>query len=60
MEHDTHTALVKLFWAWLLVGVSQMTPLQAVQFIAAIAATIYTLVQTVVLVWDRFRKGSAS
>jgi len=59
-DTDTHTALVRLFWTWFLVGISQMTPLQAVQMIAAIAATIYTVVQTVVLIFDRVRKGRAS
>lgn len=45
-DHDTRTALLKVFWAWLFVGFSQMTPLQWVQFIAAIAATVYSIVQT--------------
>lgn len=54
-EHtnDTWTAIAKIFWAWLFVGVSQMTPLQAVQFLAAIGATIFSLVQTWVLIRDK-------
>lgn len=51
--HDTWTAIAKIFWAWLFVGVSQMTPLQAVQFLAAIGATIFSLVQTWVLIRDK-------
>lgn len=53
-EHaDTHAAWIKLLWAWAFVGLSQMTPLQWVQFMAAIAATIYSAVQTFLLVRDR-------
>lgn len=56
MHPDTHSALVRLFWTWLLVGVSQMTPLQFVQFVAAITATVYTVLQTVVLLSERWRR----
>ncbi|HEX7639322.1 MAG TPA: hypothetical protein VF457_13075 [Burkholderiaceae bacterium] len=59
MNHDTNTALARIFWSWLLVGISQMTPLQAVQFLAAAAATIYTVLQTGALVagWVRHWRG---
>lgn len=50
---ETATAYAKLFWVWLCVGISQMTPLQAVQFLAAIGATIFSLVQTWILVRDK-------
>lgn len=50
---DAWAATAKIFWVWLCVGVSQMTPLQAVQFIAAIGATIFSLVQTWVLIRDK-------
>ncbi len=53
MHDDTHAALVRLFWTWLLVGLSQMTPLQFMQFVAAIAATIYTIAQFYVLMRDK-------
>lgn len=56
MEHDAHAAIGRMFGAWLLVGLSQMTPLQWVQMIAAIAATIYSITQTVVLVRDKLAK----
>lgn len=52
-------AWLKMFWAWLFVGASQMTPLQAMQAIAAVVATVYSLVQTYLLVRDRIirRRG---
>lgn len=55
-KHDTADvapALIKIFWVWLWVGVSQMTPLQAVQFIAGIIAIVYTAVNLFVLVRDK-------
>lgn len=52
-NHDTWAATAKIFWVWLCVGVSQMTPLQAVQFLAALGATIFSLVQTWVLIRDK-------
>lgn len=56
MEHNLHAAIGKMFFSWLLVGLSQMTPLQWVQMVAAVAATIYSIVQTYVLVRDRIIK----
>lgn len=52
MNTEVKAASVKMFWAWLMVGMSAMTPLQWVQFLAGIAATIYSLVQT----WKLLRK----
>ena len=49
-SNDTSTALYKIFISWLAVGVSQMSPLQVVQFIAAIFAIVYTALQTYKLV----------
>jgi hypothetical protein len=48
MNTENHDAspVLKVFYAWLMVGLSQMSPLQWVQFIAAIAATVYSVVQT--------------
>lgn len=53
---DTHAAWVKLFYTWLLVGISQMTPLQAVQFVAGIVAIVYTSAQLFFLLRDRLFK----
>ncbi|MDI4633282.1 hypothetical protein J7U46_09510 [Pelomonas sp. V22] len=50
---DASPALLKVLWAWLFVGLSQMSPLQWIQFVAAIAATIYSLVQTWLAIMDR-------
>jgi hypothetical protein len=58
-DHDTKMAWLKMFYAWLFVGASQMTPLQALQAAAAIAATIYSVVQTYLLVRDRIIKRRA-
>jgi hypothetical protein len=55
-HHDTLTAWLKMLWTWAAVGVSVMTPLQAVQAIAAIAATVYSLVQTYLLIKNRKSK----
>lgn len=52
-HHDASPALLKVLWAWLFVGLSQMSPLQWIQFVAAIAATIYSLVQTWLLIRDK-------
>jgi hypothetical protein len=52
MNHEAKAASVKVFWAWLLLGLSTMTPLQWVQLIAGIAATIYSVIQT----WKLLRK----
>lgn len=52
-QHDHIPAVVKVFWAWFFVGLSQMTPLQWVQFIAAIVAIVYSAVQTWILVRDK-------
>ena len=51
MNHDTPAeAVMKIIGTWLLVGVSQMSPLQFVQFLAAGMAAIYTFLQTVILI----------
>jgi hypothetical protein len=46
MNTDVKAASIKMFWAWLGVGLSAMTPLQWVQLIAGIAATVFSVVQT--------------
>lgn len=54
MSQPTHdTAWVKMMLTWLAVGVSQMSPLQVVQALAALAALVYSAVQTWVLVRDK-------
>jgi hypothetical protein len=45
-----------MFCSWLLVGISQMTPLQVVQAAAAVTATIYTALQIIVLLSDRWKR----
>lgn len=57
MEHDTKIILVKLAGVWSAVGVSQMTPLQWVQLIAAAAAGVYSIVQTYYLIKHRGKKN---
>lgn len=52
-NHDDSPALLKVLWAWLFVGLSQMSPLQWVQFVAAIVAIIYSLAQTWILIRDK-------
>lgn len=52
-HQDSGPALFKVLWAWLFVGLSQMTPLQWVQFLAAIFAIVYSGVQTYLLVRDK-------
>lgn len=53
-DHDNlFAAWFKVFSVWLVYGVSQMSPLQWVQFIAGIAATVYSAVQTYLLIRDR-------
>jgi hypothetical protein len=49
MNHDDtpFVAFLKVVGIWLAVGVSHMSPLQFVQFLAAIAAFIYTTLQIV-------------
>jgi hypothetical protein len=54
-HHNDPTVWVKLTWTWLLVGLSQMSPLQVVQFVAAIVATVYTSVQLFFLLRDRIK-----
>lgn len=56
MNHDEKVQLLKILAVWFTVGVSQMTPLQWVQFFAAIAATVYSGVQTYFLLRDRWLK----
>jgi hypothetical protein len=48
--------ILRVLFVWLLVGVSQMSPLQFVQFVAAIIATVYGVLQTWFLVRDRMRR----
>ena len=48
-DQDSPTML-KVFWVWLAVGISQMSPLQLVQFIAAIFAIVYSGLQSYKLV----------
>lgn len=50
---DAGAAAIKLFWIWLSVGISQMTPLQFVQFAAALWAIVYTALQTYILLRDK-------
>jgi hypothetical protein len=45
VEPNTQPALVRVLISWLAVGVSQMSPLQFVQFLAAIFAIVYTGIQ---------------
>lgn len=52
MNTEVKEGLVRMFWVWLGVGLSQMSPLQWVQLAAAIAATVYSVVQT----WKLLRK----
>lgn len=49
-QQDDTPALMKIFVTWFAVGVSQMNPLQFVQFVAAIFAIVYTALQTYKLV----------
>lgn len=60
-QHSDDTpALVKVFWAWLAVGISQMSPLQFVQFIAALFAIVYSGLQsykTLRELWAGRKKG---
>lgn len=52
MENHNHWAGV--FTSWLLVGLSQMSPLQWVQFIAAIVASCYSLAMLYFLLRDKW------
>ena len=57
-SQDT-SAVVKGVWIWLAVGISQMSPLQVVQFIAAIFAIVYSGLQIYKLIlelWFKKRK----
>jgi hypothetical protein len=45
--NEQHAPWFKLFWAWMLVGASNLTLLEWGQLIAACAATVYSVVQTV-------------
>lgn len=54
-HHQDPTVWVKLAWTWLLVGVSQMSPLQFVQFVAGIVAIVYTSAQLFFLLRDRIK-----
>lgn len=46
-QNQDHPALLKIFWSWLAVGVSQMSPLQFLQFVAAAFAIVYTGLQII-------------
>lgn len=52
-------ALSKIFISWLAVGVSQMSPLQFVQFVAAIFAIVYTGLQTYKLLREMWASKGA-
>ncbi len=56
MNHDEKVHVFKIIAVWFTVGLSQMTPLQWVQFFAAIAATIYSLLQTFLIIRDRVKR----
>lgn len=59
MHNDTpFMAFIKVVGIWLAVGVSQMSPLQFVQFVAAILASIYTSMQMALWVCNWWRKRS--
>jgi hypothetical protein len=53
---DPHNHWLGLFISWLLVGLTQMSPLQWMQFIAAICATCYSLAMLFFLLRDRRRR----
>lgn len=55
-NEPAHMGILRVLFVWLLVGVSQMSPLQFVQFVAAIIATVYGVLQTWFLVRDRMRR----
>ncbi len=46
MNTEVKAAGIKLFWVWLLTGLSAMSPLQWVQLVAGVAATVYSVIQT--------------
>lgn len=61
---DGAAAALRIAWAWFWVGVSQLGPVQVVQMVGGIVATIYTAAQLYVLVRDkiaprRIRRGQA-
>jgi hypothetical protein len=61
VNHDTPSiAVVKVLGTWFLVGVSQMSPLQVVQLIAAGMAAIYTALQIVIIVRGWWSKRKAN
>lgn len=51
-QQEDSPALLKALWIWLAVGVSQMSPLQFVQFMAAIFAIVYSALQ----IWKTVRE----
>lgn len=55
MEPETKVSLAKAFSIWLLVGASQMTPLQAVQFVAAIGASIWSFILIGDWLWKKWK-----
>lgn len=57
-NHDP-SVWAKLAYTWFLVGISQMSPLQVVQFVAGIVAIVYTSAQLFFLLRDRWNgKGT--
>lgn len=58
MEPDAKAGVLKAVWLWLLVGMSQMTPLQAVQFVAAIGASIWSFILIGDWLWKRWKENS--
>lgn len=55
-QADEQPALIKILITWLAVGVSQMTPLQFVQFVAAIFAIVYSGIQIYKTLRDLWRE----
>ena len=53
-QHEVQAAAIRVFWAWLFVGLSQMTPMQWVQLVAAVVATVYSAVQTFFVLRDKW------
>jgi hypothetical protein len=60
MEPEAKAGFFKAVSVWLLVGVSQMTPLQAVQFVAAIGASIWSFILIGDWLWKRWKENSGN
>jgi hypothetical protein len=56
-DNDAHTALLRVFWTWFFVGLSQMSPLQWAQFLATLLAIVFTLAQFYVLWRDKIARN---